>query len=36
MEICTSSKVNKPLSVVKEWTAPIRAMDHGARIAAMK
>jgi hypothetical protein len=35
MEICSEPRINKPLSIVREWTAPIRAMDHGARVASM-
>lgn len=28
--------VQRPLSIVREWTMPIRAVDHGARVAEMK
>ncbi len=31
-----ADKINRPLYVVKEWTAPIRAVDHGSRVAEMK
>ena len=30
-----AEKVQRPLSTVREWTAPIRAVDHGSRIAEL-